>query len=150
MIQNNISICVTAEGTFLKCPAKLAVGSKNGSMMLCGELQWGGKKISDTLKVVNNNLPGEISDHVDSLLPGCLPGVLAVTYEKDSLMIMAEDSGVCFTLARKSGQTALCFCFQMADCQPGSSTSALVNALGKAAGFFGIKEFLFYAQTGDK
>ena len=110
MIQNNISICVTAEGTFLKCPAKLAVGSKNGSMMLCGELQWGGKKISDTLKVVNNNLPGEISDHVDSLLPGCLPGVLAVTYEKDPLMITAEKSGEWFTTARKARQKSPSFC----------------------------------------
>lgn len=149
MIQNQLCCAVTAEGAFFSCPAKLSISRQNGSIRIGGIVQWGGKKLSNTLDAVDNDLPKEISDHVDSLLPGCLPSELAVEYEKDSLTIAVRDSGIYFKLNKQSSQCAVLFRFDADVCRQETTPSGLAKAVDTVAGYFGIRELLFYAQTGN-
>lgn len=149
MINHQLNGSVTVDGALLNCPAKLAISRQNGSIWIGGVLHWGGKKISDTLDAFDNGLSNDISNHVDSLLPGCLPDELAVEYKNGSLMITVKDPGIVFKLCNQSGQAAVLFVFETAQCRQAADPSALVKAVSTVADFFGIRELLFYAQSGN-
>ena len=149
MVNHQLNCSVTVDGTLLSCPARLAISKQNGSTQIGGVLRLGGRKVSDTLDASDSGLPKEISNHVDSLLPGCLPDELAVEYKDDSLMITVKDPGIIFKICKRPGQVAVLFVFETAQCRQAADPSALVKAVSIVADFFGIRELLFYAQSGN-
>lgn len=149
MVKHQLNCSVTVDGTLLNCPARLAISKQNGSTQIGGVLHWGGRKISDALDTSDSGLPKEISNHVDSLLPGCLPEELAVEYKDNSLMIIVKDPGIVFKLCKRPGQVAVLFVFETAQCRQAADPSALAKAVSTVADFFGIRELLFYAQSGN-
>lgn len=149
MGQEDISFNMTAEGTVLRCPARIMLGKKEGMPVFCGTLQWGEKKLSQTLEAMGDTRSDQLGSYVDDLLPDRLPGELSIYYEKNRMQISVQDTGLLFKVAKIKEGTAVLFAFQLQDAsEKGKDTSALLQALQSAADFFGIQEFIFYAQTG--
>lgn len=150
MKQNGLSFNIAAEGTILQYPARIMFGRQEGKMIFCGTLQWSGEKLSDSLEVVSDSIASQFSGYVDDLLPTRLPGELMVYYAEDLLELGFQESSLYFKLAKGRDGSALLFAFRMQDADGGGQdSSALLAALKTAADFFGIREFLFYAQTGN-
>lgn len=150
MKQNDMSFNIAAEGSVLHYPAKIMLGKRGGELVFCGTLQWCGEKLSDSLEVIGDGMSDQFSAYVDDLLPKRLPGELRVYYEKNLLELGFQESSLYFKLAKAEDGTALLFAFQIQnDPSAGQDPSALRKALETVAGFFGIREFLFYAQTGN-
>ena len=151
MLNNSISCNVTVEGEIFHCPAKLLIGSQNNKMIFCGVIQWGGRPISDVLKETDETITSKVGSYVSGLLPECLPGELSLLHQDDITVIGLRESNIYFKLAMATDNTALLFAFQAkSGGGVNADSSALLGALGRAADFFGAKEFIFYAQTGER
>lgn len=149
MRKNTISLNMAAEGTVLHCPAKVMLGKKEGELVFCGTLQWGGKKLSHSLELMGDGMSDQLGGYVDDLLPDQMPGELTVYYEKNQMVLSVQDTGLFFKVAKTNDGTAVLFAFEFLDgTKTGQDTSVLLQALQSAADFFGIREFYFYAQTG--
>lgn len=96
--------------------------------------------------------PEETTSLVSSLLPDDFPQELAVSFQSGCFMLAVESSNTYFRLARVSGNMALLFSFVSTGNQqrPAKAGFAgmVTGMLDEAARFFGIQEFIFYAQTG--
>lgn len=148
---NQMSFNMAAQATVLNCPAKIMFGKKEGELTFCGTLQWGRKKLSDSLKIMEDKSADRFGGYVDDLLPDRLPDELTVYYEKNQMTLSVKDSGVLFKVVKANEGAAVLFVFRIQEeTKANSDTSALLHALKSVAGFFGIQEFLFYAQTGDR
>lgn len=151
MKQNNLSFHIAVEGTVLHYPARIMLGKRGGELIFCGALQWSGEKLSDSLEVVGDTMSEQFRSYVDDLLPSQLPGELTIYYEKDLLELGFQESNLYFKMAKAGNSTALLFAFQLQDDKPaGQDAAALRKALETVAGFFGIREFIFYAQMGSQ
>lgn len=151
MKQNGLSFHIAAEGTILQYPARIMIGSQSGQLMFCGKIQWSGEKLSDSLEVIGDTMADHFRSYVDDLLPSKLPGELTVYYEKELLELGFRESSLYFKMAKAGDGSALLFAFQIQkERKTGQECSALQNVLEKVAGFFGVQEFLFYAQTGNQ
>lgn len=149
MALNQLSCQVAVDGTMLSCPTKIVLGKQDNELVFCGVLQWGSKKLSDALEVMDDSMRNLTSGYVDALLPDRFPGELTVTYEKKCLVLGVRDSDVCFKLAKAENGAALLFAFSLDNRKDDEKeASVLVQALDSAAEFFGIKQFYFYAQSG--
>lgn len=145
-----ISFNMAAEGTVLHCPARILLGKKEGELLCRGTLQWGKNKLSHALEIMEDKAADQLSGYVDDLLPEKLPGELTFYYTKDQMMLGVQDSDVIFKVVKAKDGTAVLFVFQIQEgAKANSDTSALLNALQIAADFFGIQQFLFYAQTAN-
>lgn len=150
MTTKDISCHVAVEGQLLHCPAKIILGRQDQELVFGGTIQWSGRPLHDTVKEAGSGLAGQVSKYMEDLLPACAPGELSVLHQKDTTVIGLQEDGLFFKMAFGSGHTAVLFAFSMVDHGEGNpDTSVLIEALKKAAGFFGIQEFFFYAQSGD-
>lgn len=146
---DSISFNMAVEGTVLHCPAKIMLGKKEGELLCCGTLQWGKNKLSHALEIMEDKAADQLGGYVDDLLPDQLPGELTFYYEKDQMVLGVQDNNVIFKVVKANDGMAVLFAFQLhGRTKTGQDTSALLHALQSAADFFGIQEFLFYAQTG--
>lgn len=145
---NTLSCHVAAEGQILGCPVKLMIGTQDKELIFGGILQWGGRPLSDTVKEASPKMADQIGNYIDSLLPAYMPGELSVLYQKGLTTIGFQESDKFFKLALTEGNVAVLFAFQVRHGgDKDDNTSALLQCMEKAAGFFGIREFFFYAQT---
>lgn len=149
MGQKDISFNMAAEGTVLHCPVRIMLGKRGGVPVFYGTLQWGKRTLSHSLELMGDTMPDQLGGYVDDLLPDQLPEELTIYYEKNWMEIRVQDAEVLFKIARTNSGAAILFAFEMQDVrQTGQNTPTLLAALRNAADFFGIREFLFYAQTG--
>lgn len=147
---NELSFHIAAEGTILQYPARIMIGNHSGQLMFCGKIQWSGEKLSDSLELIGDTMSERFRSYVDDLLPSRIPGELTVYYEKERLEFAFREGGLCFKMAKAGDGSALLFAFQIQkEWKTGQESSALQNVLEKVARFFGVREFLFYAQTGN-
>lgn len=150
MQTNGVSLNMAVEGTVLHCPAKVMLGKKEGEPIFCGTIQWGKKKLSHSMEIMGDTMSDELGSYVDDLLPDRLPGELRIYYEKNRMEISVQDTGFLFKVAKINEGTAVLFAFRLPEgATKGQDTPALIQALQSAADFFGIQEFLFYAQKGQ-
>lgn len=141
---------IVVEGTILNCPARLMLGRNEKGPAFEGVLQWGGRKLSDSLMVLDDSMSDQFGGYVDDLLPDRLPGELMISYQHPFMVLGVQDKGVYFKVAKDGDSIALLFRFQMqARDRIGQDTSLLLQAMETAVRFFGIQEFLFYAQKGN-
>ncbi|MFQ9515041.1 MAG: hypothetical protein ACLRZ9_04345 [Eubacterium sp.] len=151
MEMNKISSSVAVEGRIFECPAKLLLGKHNNDIMFCGTLQWGEKKLSESLSVVDAGMSGSYQNYINDLLPEKFPKELTVTYQNKLLILGIQDQNLYFKVAVCEESKAILFAFKLEKCEnAGDKTSKLVEALKKVADFWGIDEFVFLAQTGEK
>lgn len=151
MADNKISCSVTAEGTVLSNPAKIKISKVDGELLLGGTIEWGGQPISNTLTFLEDKDPGSIGGYVDALLPDCAPKELFYFYHKNKMLVSVKDKMTHFRLVKVPDGGALLFAFSF-DPESGQDDGEeknLENLLCTVADFFGIKEFMFYAQTGS-
>ncbi len=150
MKQKELSYHIAAEGTVLQYPARIMLGSHDGQFLFCGKIQWSGEKLSDSLEVIGDTMADRFRSYVDDLLPSQLPGELTVYYENELLEFGFQESSLYFKLAKAGDSSALLFAFQIPkERTTGQACSTFQNVLEKVADFFGVREFLFYAQTGN-
>ena len=151
MPNNSISYNVAVEGEIFHCPARLLIGTQNNKTVYGGVIQWGGRPISDAVEETDETMMSKVGSYVSGLLPECLPGELEVLHRDDITVIGFHKGNVYFKVAMAEDNTALLFAFQA---KPGAGvnndSSALLGALAKVADFFGIYEFIFYAQTKER
>lgn len=151
MTDERISCSVAVEGQVLHCPAKLMIGRQNNELIYGGTIEWGGRPVSDAIEETDEGMAGQIGVYADSLLPKCLPEQLSVIHQKNLTVIGIRASAMFFKLALSQDNKAVLFAFQMKQKpETDPDVSSLLMALEKVAGFFGIQEFLFYAQTGHR
>ncbi len=158
MAKQQISCSISAEGNILSCPSHIVLGSQNGKAAFYGKVDWGRKSLSDAVsrgfaeKTNSGTLPEDVKSLADSLLPEYCPQELSVSYHDGCLALGVEDNTVSFKMVRRSGTLALLFSFAVTGEQPRPEKPGFVgmvrDMLEKIAGFFGVWEFLFYAQTG--
>lgn len=149
MADGEISCSAAVEGQVLHCPAKLMIGRQNNELIYGGTIEWGGRPVSDVINETDESMSGQIGVYADRLLPKCQPGQLSVIHQNNRTVIGIRDSEMLFKLALYQDNKAVLFAFQLKQKpETDPDVSALILALEKAAGFFGIQEFLFYAQTG--
>jgi hypothetical protein len=158
MAKQQISCSISAEGNILSCPSHIVLGSQNGKAAFYGKVDWVRKSLSDAVsrgfaeKTNSGTLPEDVKSLADSLLPEYCPQELSVSYHDGCLALEVEDNTVSFKMVRRSGTLALLFSFAVTGEQPRPEKPGFVgmvrDMLEKIAGFFGVWEFLFYAQTG--
>lgn len=150
MLNNSISCNVMVEGEIFHCPARLLIGTQNNKVVFCGVIQWGGRPISEALKETDDTITSKVGSYVSGLLPECLPEELSVLHQDDITVIGLQEANIYFKLAMAVDNTALLFAFKVkSGREVNADSSALLGALGRTADFFGAKEFIFYAQTGE-
>lgn len=151
MTDKRISCSAAVEGQVFHCPAKLMIGRQKNELIYGGTIKWGGRPVSDAIKETDESMSGQIGVYVDRLLPKCQPEQLSLIHQNNRTVIGIRDSNMYFKLAVSQDNKAVIFAFQIKQ-KPDteSDVSALLMALEKVAGFFGIQEFLFYAQTGRR
>lgn len=151
MKQEELSFHIAADGKVLQYPARIMIGSHDGKLMFCGKIHWSGEKLSDSLEVIGDTMAERFRSYVDDLLPTRYPGELTVYYENGLMEFGFRESSLYFKMAKAGDGTALLFAFQLPDRGDlGQESSALQKVLKTVAGFFGIREFMFYAQTGGR
>lgn len=162
MAKQQVSYSLAAEGSILSCPSRVVLGSQNGKAVCYGRVHWGGKSLSDAVaegfagqggvSEHGGNLPEDIRGLADSLLPDYCPQEFSVSYHNGCMVLAAEGDAVYFKLAKAAGNLALLFAFSLEEGAPKLENPGFARRaagmLQEAAGFFGIQEFLFFAQTG--
>lgn len=152
MGNKKISCSVSASGTVLACPVNVIIEKKSEELIFGGIIAWDGKKLSDTLALGEREFSENIAGCIDTLLPKCAPRTLSLLCQKDKALIRVADTGVDFRLVKVSDGAAILFTFDMEEknkCEM-AEQEELMGILKKTAEFFGIKEFMFYAQTGSR
>lgn len=149
MADNKISCSVTAEGTVLSNPAKIKISKMDGELLLGGTIEWGGQSIANALTFLEDKDPGSIGGYVDALLPNCAPKELSYFYHKNKMLVSVKDKMTYFRLVKVPDGGALLFAFSFdpESRQDDGEEKGLKDLLCTVAEFFGIKEFMFYAQT---
>ena len=152
MADNKISCSVTAEGTVLSNPAKIKISKVDGELLLGGTIEWGGQKISNALTFLEDKVPENTGSYVDALLPDCAPKELTYFYHKNKMLVSVKDKMTFFCLEKVIDGAALLFAFSFdqESGQDDGEEKGLKDLLCTVAEFFGIKEFKFYAQTGNR
>ncbi len=152
MADNKISCSVTAEGTVLSNPANIIIRKDDEELLLGGTIEWGGQKISNALTFLEDKVPENIGSYVDALLPDCAPKELSYSYCKNKMIVRVKDNMTYFCLAKVSAGAALLFAFSFnpKSGQDIGEEKGLKERLCTVAEFFGIREFMFYAQTGSR
>ncbi|MBR1597278.1 MAG: hypothetical protein IJ661_00020 [Lachnospiraceae bacterium] len=145
---NKISYSVTVDGELLSCPLVAAIGSNDGEIMFYGRLKWGGRSIADVCEATDIRFSEEINRYVAALIPDRSVSELSVMYRDKMLMAGVENGEICFKLAKSDNNMAILFAFQMENDHGAQDASGFFKALYTAADFFGIREFVCYAQTG--
>ena len=152
MSEEHISYSISADGAIFNCPAHIALGYENQEIVFGGTLKFQGDCSLDILENSGADLPEDINSLAKALFPDNFLNELSVLYRKGMIMLEAKDSHMCFKLACASGKMALLFGFQPDKSRMGNSHAGamdfVMQALKTTADFFGIKEFIFYTQTG--
>lgn len=151
-MENRIISCsVSVTGTVLSCPVNVRIAKRSEEIIFGGTITWGGKKLSDTLALGEHEFPKNIAENVDTLLPGCTPKELTLLCQKNKMLVSVTGMPVVFRLVKASGGAAVLFAFELEDqyeYQSGEQAE-LTKFLREIADFFGIRKFMFYAQTGS-
>lgn len=151
MENNRISCNVSVTGTILSCPVNAVIEKQSDELIFGGMIAWDERKLSDTLALGEHEFPKNIAENVDTLLPGCMPKELTLLCQKDKMLVSVTGMPVVFRLVKASGGAAVLFAFELEDqyeYQSGEQAD-LTKYLREIADFFGIKKFMFYAQTGS-
>lgn len=141
--RNEVSCNVVVESRIFDCPAKLMLGKENNEIMFCGTLRWNRTKLADALAVLDGN-------YMEELLPEVMPEELTVLYQNKLLVFEIQEGDLYFKAAVCNENKAVLFALKSGtENNVSGNTSVLMNALEHVADFFGVNEFILYAQTGE-
>ena len=147
MNQRQMSCSIAVEGAVKGCPAKLAVWYDKNEMSFYGELQMDQRGPSGLLEAVNSEMASKFEAYASGLVHAssqratlsCIHGITALGY---------GEPGLYFKAAAGRGSAAILFSFS-ADSNGGNAqVSSLMDAVKKAADFFGMEEFYFFGRVG--
>lgn len=146
-MEHQISASVMVNGSIIGCKTELLLGYQDKQLMFYGMVHWGDKKPEEALELVGYKEP-VFENIAKTLLPDNLPGELSVSYKGDYFEIGVQDKKVLFKAARYGESSAVLFAFA-AD-KKSQDSSLFISLLNKAADFFGIEQFILYAQSGSQ
>ena len=147
MNQRQMSCSIAVEGAVKGCPAKLAVWYDKNEMSFYGELQMDQRGPAGLLEAVNSEMASKFKAYASGLVHAssqratlsCIHGITALGY---------GEPGLYFKAAAGRGSAAILFSFS-ADSNGGNAqVSSLMDAVKKAADFFGMEEFYFFGRVG--
>ena len=147
MNQRQMSCSIAVEGAVKGCPAKLAVWYDKNEMSFYGELQMDQRGPAGLLEAVNSEMASKFEAYASGLVHAssqratlsCIHGITALGY---------GEPGLYFKAAAGRGSAAILFSFS-ADSNGGNAqVSSLMDAVKKAADFFGMEEFYFFGRVG--
>ena len=147
MNQRQMSCSIAVEGAVKGCPARLAVWYDKNEMSFYGELQMDQRGPAGLLEAVNSEMASKFKAYASGLVHAssqratlsCIHGITALGY---------GEPGLYFKAAAGRGSAAILFSFS-ADSNGGNAqVSSLMDAVKKAADFFGMEEFYFFGRVG--
>lgn len=154
MVDEHISYNLSIDGNIFSCPTHITIGNHNGKLAFGGVVKWGERKLSDVMTESNTKLPEEAQSLVNSMLPDCYPSELAVLYQHSTLVVGLHDENTYFKLAKTSNNTAVLFAFHHMnnnEILTGKNLATQIKLILKeVADFFGIDQFIMYAQAGEQ
>lgn len=145
-MKQSVSVSISADVSIFDCPAKLLIGSDNGKTMFCGTLYWGKKRTEDLLPLAQCRFDETAKELISVLLPKNLPGDFFLLYKENKIEISVQDENCLFEIAKQEDTSAVLFAFQISDVA--DTDQVFLRLLRSASDFFGIQQFILYAQSG--
>ena len=145
-MEHIISASLSIKGSIMACPVNLLVGTNHGQIMFCGTLQWGERQTADIFEITDYKMQNQTKEILSALLPDKLPGELRLLYDGDNVEISVQNDTCLFKTAKRGNTTAVLFEFSCKDAR--QVESIFLDLIHKASEFFGIQQFIFYAQSG--
>ena len=147
MNQRQMSCSIAVEGAVKGCPARLAVWYDKSEMSFCGELQMDQRGPAGLLEAVDGEMASKFGGYASGLVHAsnkrailsCIHGITALGY---------GEPGLYFKAAAGRGSAAILFSFSADSNRGNAQVSSLMDAVKKAADFFGMEQFYFFGRVG--
>lgn len=142
MEQMNCNMAV--EGTLLDCPVQIILGYEEKELSFCGNISWDNRHLVELLSEVCPVMNQAIRNYARQLCP-VGSGNLTILHHHAVTTYRYIENTFYFKIVVMADGIALLFSF---DAENQEDSSFLITGVKKVAGFFGIRQFHFYAQTG--